>query len=150
VEFALVLPLLVMLMLGIVTFGHAFDDKLSLTNGVREGSRFGASLPSHTGWQTEVVDRTRQLLFSSGTPAGLVICASLVDSTDTDVYASSCSLPAGSEPPLPEGVEEGGCVVKVWARRPARLDILLAQWDIDLTAQSVSLYERTPCGEPPP
>lgn len=147
VEFALILPVLVMLMLGIVTFGLAFNEKLALTNGVREGGRFGASLPSHAGWESEVVDRTRQVLFSSGDPSGLVICSKLVAGTGDVKYAS---LPtpclAGEEPPMPAGVDAGDCVVKVWAKRPAALNIMVAKWDIDLTAQSVSFYQRTPCG----
>ena len=45
VEFALVLPVLVMLMLGILTAGIAYNRKIAVTNGVREGSRYGATLP---------------------------------------------------------------------------------------------------------
>lgn len=147
-EFALVLPLLVMLLLGIVTFGLAFNERLALTNGVREGGRFGASLPSHDGWEAEVVSRTREVLFSSGDPSGLVICAELTDSSGADVYpGSTCALPG--KPSSPGGLETGDCIVKVWATRPATLNILLAQWTVDLRAQSVSYYERTPCGPVP-
>jgi Flp pilus assembly protein TadG len=39
VEFALVLPLLCMILLGIVQFGIVFNDYLSLTDGVRAGAR---------------------------------------------------------------------------------------------------------------
>jgi len=39
VEFALVLPLLAMLLLGIVQFGVVFNDYVSLTDGVRAGAR---------------------------------------------------------------------------------------------------------------
>lgn len=147
VEFGLVLPLLVMLMLGVVTFGLAYDAKLSLTNGVREGSRFGAALPSEAGWATDVVDRTTEVLFSPGDPTGLVICAKLVSGEvgNPTIAASSCSIVDG-EPPLPAGVDAADCVVKVWAQRPATLNILVAQWDILLGAQSVSYYERMPCG----
>lgn len=149
VEFALVLPLLVMLLLGIVTFGLAFNERLALTNGVREGGRFGASLPSHDGWEAEVVSRTREVLFSSGSQDGLVICAELTDSSGADVYpVSTCSL--SGKPSSPSGLETGDCIVKVWATRPATLNILLAQWTVDLRAQSVSYYERTPCGPIPP
>ncbi|MEY2420985.1 MAG: hypothetical protein QOI95_1052 [Acidimicrobiaceae bacterium] len=44
VEFAITLPLLVMLLLGMFTGGLAWNQKLATTNGVREGSRFGATL----------------------------------------------------------------------------------------------------------
>lgn len=39
VEFALVLPVLVMLIMGIVEFGHAYNAQITLTNAAREGVR---------------------------------------------------------------------------------------------------------------
>lgn len=39
VEFALVLPLLVMLVTGIIQFGLYYNAKLTLTHAVREGAR---------------------------------------------------------------------------------------------------------------
>ena len=39
VEFALVLPLLVLLVFGIVEFGRAYNAKVTLTHAVREGAR---------------------------------------------------------------------------------------------------------------
>jgi Flp pilus assembly protein TadG len=41
-EFALVLPLLAMLLFGIIQFGITFNDYISLTDAVRAGSRKGA------------------------------------------------------------------------------------------------------------
>lgn len=45
VEFALVGPLLFMLLVGMFTGGVLFNERLAITNGVREGSRYGATLP---------------------------------------------------------------------------------------------------------
>lgn len=42
VEFALVLPILLMIVLGIVQFGTAFKDYIALTDSVRVGARQGA------------------------------------------------------------------------------------------------------------
>jgi len=44
VEFALVVPLLFALLFGMFSGGLAYNRKLALTNGVREGSRYGATL----------------------------------------------------------------------------------------------------------
>jgi Flp pilus assembly protein TadG len=44
-EFAITLPLLVVLVVGIFDFGGAFNLKHQLTNAAREGARFGGSLP---------------------------------------------------------------------------------------------------------
>src|SRR5688500_9925226 len=45
IEFAIVAPLLFMLLMGTITGGIALNDRLAVTNGVREGSRYGATLP---------------------------------------------------------------------------------------------------------
>lgn len=45
VEFALILPLLVALLLGTVTTGFAVNDDLQLTHAAREGARYGATVP---------------------------------------------------------------------------------------------------------
>lgn len=39
VEFAILLPLLVMIVLGIMEFGRAYNAQISLTNAAREGVR---------------------------------------------------------------------------------------------------------------
>src|SRR5688500_9489815 len=45
VEFALVLPVFLMLLLGMMTGGLAYSRKLSVAQAAREGARFGATLP---------------------------------------------------------------------------------------------------------
>jgi Flp pilus assembly protein TadG len=47
VEFAVALPLLIVLVVGIFDFGGAFNLKQELSNAAREGARFGASQPSN-------------------------------------------------------------------------------------------------------
>jgi Flp pilus assembly protein TadG len=42
VEFALVLPVLVTLVFGIIDFGILYSNQISFRNGVREGARMGA------------------------------------------------------------------------------------------------------------
>lgn len=46
-EFAISLPLLVVLVVGIFDFGGAFNLKQELNNAMREGARFGASQPTN-------------------------------------------------------------------------------------------------------
>ena len=50
-EFALVLPILLVLVFGVIEFGIIFYDKAMLTNAVREGARYGivstSSLPAN-------------------------------------------------------------------------------------------------------
>ena len=45
VEFALVAPVLVFLLIGIADVGRAFYDYISITNAVREGARYATRHP---------------------------------------------------------------------------------------------------------
>lgn len=68
VEFALIFPLLMMLVFGAVQFGLVFNRQQALHAAAREGARL-AALPSTT--QTEITDRTNDALEGvamSGTP----------------------------------------------------------------------------------
>src|SRR4051812_14987805 len=57
VEFVIVFPLVIALVVGIMSFGTAHEQKLSLTNAAREGARFGATLPaSSPNWVQQVQD----------------------------------------------------------------------------------------------
>lgn len=50
-EFALVAPILLMIMLGIVQFGWIFTSQIGLTNAIREAARFAATNPTINGTQ---------------------------------------------------------------------------------------------------
>ncbi|MFP5377848.1 MAG: TadE/TadG family type IV pilus assembly protein [Acidimicrobiia bacterium] len=72
VEFALILPLFLTLVLGMFSGGLAYSRKITLTNAAREGARYGATLapstvlpPSATCcgidyWVTKVADAVEQ------------------------------------------------------------------------------------------
>lgn len=156
VEFALVLPLLGMLVFGIVSFGLAFSDKVALANAIREGSRFGASTAaSDPNWGTTVVDRTVQLYANADAPlTSDELCALLMNSSGVAVRWSSDDCEGGVSPagPLPTstppvGTQPKSCYVMVWAAKPADLNWLVHTTTITLTAQSVSFYGRVsdPC-----
>lgn len=48
VEFALVLPFLMLLLAGIMDFGRAYSLRVTLTNAAREGARYAAGNPTDT------------------------------------------------------------------------------------------------------
>ena len=58
VEFALVLPLLILFVFGIVEFGIAFYDKAMLTNASREGARAGIVFNVNSSGDWTAVDNT--------------------------------------------------------------------------------------------
>ena len=68
IEFAVALPLLVVLVVGIFDFGGAFNLKQELNNAVREGAVFGASQPTNdllnSGNAPPSVDAVRYLVAS--------------------------------------------------------------------------------------
>ena len=43
VEFALVVPIMLALLMGIITFAMAYNQSIALNNTAREGARFGAT-----------------------------------------------------------------------------------------------------------
>jgi Flp pilus assembly protein TadG len=64
-EFAISLPLLVVLVVGIFDFGGAFNLKQQLSNGMREAARFGASQPTNdlaAGTAPPTIDAVRYLV----------------------------------------------------------------------------------------
>lgn len=61
VEFALVMPILALIIFGIIDFGRAFYTVNNIISAVREGARYGAVLaaPMSTSGQQEIRDRVR-------------------------------------------------------------------------------------------
>jgi Flp pilus assembly protein TadG len=66
VEFALIFPLLLLVVMGVVDFGFLFQRYEVLTNAAREGARI-AALPSYGS--TDVTNRVNQYLTGTGITA---------------------------------------------------------------------------------
>ena len=65
VEFALVVPLLIALMLGILAFGHAFHVQSVLSNAARDGVRVVALQDTSGGSDPQTVARQRVIASAS-------------------------------------------------------------------------------------
>ena len=65
VEFALLLPFLLLLLLGVIEFGRAWNVKQVLTNASREGARY-AVVYDVAITQTGVVDSVKRILATAG------------------------------------------------------------------------------------
>jgi Flp pilus assembly protein TadG len=145
VEFALVVPLLVMLLIGVVTVAIGYSAKVALNNAVREGARLGASAPSSASWADAVTGRVTSA-FADPDADAMNVCAKL--------YKAGVVLPiwssgsgCGTEPAAPSGVT--GCYVKVWAARPVDLNWVFGGATVTMHAQSVAIYDRNEsCGTP--
>jgi hypothetical protein len=82
VEFAIILPVFLMLLLGVLEFGFAFDHHLTLEYATREGARTGAALanggnppgcgagqsPDRSFVDVEIVAAVERVLTSPGSP----------------------------------------------------------------------------------
>ena len=60
VEFAIVLPIFLLLLLGILQFGIAFNHYLALTDGVRAGARYGAVLRTSPTHDAQTIAKVKQ------------------------------------------------------------------------------------------
>ena len=81
VEFALVLPLLLVLFAGMFDLGLAFQRYQAVTNAAREGARM-AVLPGYS--TAEVESRVRDYLAASGVPGTPTIVVSQITMTPVD------------------------------------------------------------------
>lgn len=146
VEFALVVPLLLCLIMGCFTGSMVYTDHIAETNAVREAARYGASadISSPTAWTASVRDRVRQTYFDAAAKAVTddQICVELVQSTGT-VYASAIGANCGSAPPLPTGMAAGSCAVLVWMSRSESINLIVfPSPHFNSGAQSVAFYSR--------
>jgi Flp pilus assembly protein TadG len=159
VEFALVLPVLAMLLLGLITSGIAFGHAIGLANAVREGSRFGATAtPSGatpytgaqwTAWANDVNSRTRAMQMDDPSHESTV-CARLSKNSSSSpavptTLVSVCDngAPAAGTPPTPPSIPGNSCFVTVWATRNFTVNALLVRINDVTERHSLARYERT-------
>ncbi|MEY2449080.1 MAG: hypothetical protein QOH79_2556 [Acidimicrobiaceae bacterium] len=166
IEFAITFPLLVMLLLGMFTGGLAWNQKLATTNGVREGSRFGATLAvssaacsSGSGtldcWLTQIADvtqsasegelgssvATRRICVSYVYPAGTAAkpndrTKSLVRTASGDSISFGSPCFASSD-----GRPDSEHRVQVTASRQATIEFMLFTMTPTLSTESVTKFE---------
>ena len=138
IEFAIVLPLFVALLFGVVTTGVAYSAKVGVIEAVREGARYGASLKLGTGatavadWEASV--RARVAAASGGELAAASVCARLVLPSG----ATDCGLndPAGAS------AEVAVHLVKVSASKAATLEFVVFRTTATLSGRLAARYER--------
>jgi Flp pilus assembly protein TadG len=164
VEFAIVAPVLFAILLGIFTGGLAFNRKLALTNGVREGSRFGATLGVAAStdcgslttatldcWLTQVANTVVQAAEGElgSTVAARSICVAFVhpdgttatDQTRRLVRTSSGDAFTSGSTCFSDGRASSESRVQVTASRDAQIEFVFATRNVTLSTQSVSRFE---------
>jgi len=163
VEFALVLPILAIMLFGIITGGLSYSHALGVTNAVREGARFGAtadaSATTGSSWSSDVIAQVRSTQFDDNlTNPSTTVCVQLWKIGTGVVRDTICTGPDSSlsiandanvDPKVPTG-PAGSCVVRVLADRPYNIFIVVTNWNRQLVRGAVAHYERkdkvTACG----
>jgi Flp pilus assembly protein TadG len=146
VEFAIVLPVLMCVLLGMLTGGAALAKKIDMTDAIREGARFGATIQVGTtdadltnaalltAWSNKVKSRIVEL--SGGRLATTDLCVALVQSTGSAAQtAANCFVadPTSST---------GDYVVRVRGTGNAKLEAFFFSTNIPLDVKVAARYER--------
>jgi hypothetical protein len=137
-EFSLVLPLLLSLVLGIFTGGRAYTSNIALIESVREGARYGASLPLGTGasavttWESGVRDRI--VSASGGELAAVDVCVKFALPTG----ASDCGV---ADPPGASN-EPNVHLVKVSATKSTTLQFFFFSMNRLMNPRLAARFER--------
>ena len=75
IEFALIVPILLMVVFGVLDLGRVFFSAIILTNAVREGARFGtfAYNPNDGGINTGDIEDIQKVVADYATAAGVTV-----------------------------------------------------------------------------
>jgi Flp pilus assembly protein TadG len=155
-EFALVLPIIVVLMLGIITGGISLNRSISLNNAAREGARYGATLPIDSDisvWLNAVADvaisaATEDL--DDGQP-GRRVCVAFVHPAGTDPSDQTTRLvvDTAGEGTItvgaschPDGRPDDERRVQVSAARTSELEVVFWSRTLTLHSESTARFER--------
>ena len=146
VEFALIMPVLVTMLFGMVWTGLAYADHIAVNNAIREGARYGAAADATNGstWATSVRDRLIQVYANrESTLTNAQICVRLVKSdgtTQASWTGSSCGSAPSTWPPT---MATGSCVVEVWASKPRTISLILfPDLHVTIGGNSIAYYGR--------
>lgn len=170
VEFALLAPLLFALIFGVFSGGIAYNRKLAITNGVREGSRYGATLavaqaraqtttcPTATTdidcWLAQVAKVTQMAAEGNLDSSGTVweVCVAYVHPAGgTTLNDSNRKLPLSPSNNTPlagtcftDGRPDTERRVQVTAQRNGKLEYLVSSTSLTLRSRSVTRFEAIP------
>lgn len=159
VEFAILAPLLLMLLFGIVSVGIAFNHNLALTHAARESGRFAATLPISNfstldGWLDAVAARAVADADGSLDTGidGRTVCVAYVypdgilatDQTTRLVVDPTGSATYDSVPCFSDGRPGDERRVQVRVERTVEFSALVFATDLTLDSDAISRFEAGP------
>lgn len=157
IEFAIILPILLSMLFGIVTGGVAFSHNLSIDNAARETARYGATLPVNSdldAWLGQVADvaiSTATGSLDDGQP-NRTVCVAYVypDGTDPEDQTkrltedSSGTRTFANQPCVADPRPNDERRVQIVLSRDSDLVVIYFTKTLNLTAQSIARFERLP------
>jgi hypothetical protein len=155
VEFALLLPVLVMMLLGTITIGLSYNRVNSLNNGARESARYGATLPVDddiSAWLNSVanvaIESTTGDLTASASDQELCVAYVYPDGTKGNdqtvaiIEMSGTRSIATGVTCFEDGRPSGERRVQISMHRTSEVQTGVYTKIVNLDAQSVTRYER--------
>jgi Flp pilus assembly protein TadG len=155
VEFALIVPVFLMLLFGMITMGIALNDKQQMTAATREGARYAAAVPANQSFTSGTwASNVRDLIVerSVSTLSSGDICVSLVQGNpgvvvDGDAKYSTRIVSGSPQPCIANQTyattsNDNGRRVQVTASRQNEIDLILfGRYPITLNAQATAKSE---------
>ena len=152
VEMALVLPLFLSVVLGILTGGIAMEKKIGVTNAVREAARYGATLAAaqcadttKCGGRTwaQVVQAVAMDRLSGQVPVSQ-ICVALVSGPGSSPVPldGAHTTKSGGSACYNDLSNDTGQRVQVTMTRTSRLQVFFWAKDLALSARDVARFEQ--------
>lgn len=158
IEFTLLLPLFLLIIFGGLTAGIAYSHKAEVIHGVRDGARYGATVPAQQCDNTSVCGgrnwaelvRAVTAERSDGALAAAQICVALVTDADGKVYPRTggvYSTGTNSTFPTPGCFDDGGADtglrVHVAAVLPGnKINLIVASPSFTINSRATAHYEQ--------
>jgi hypothetical protein len=131
VEFALILPLLLTLVLGIINFGYFFTVHTSIVHAAREGVRYGMVHPEDT---TGICDRVAGQIFMTAPDLSKIKVAYEYEDDAATATELTCDDPAAATPGEIV-VGDDRVSVTIEHNLPALTPLIRVSFDIDVVAR---------------
>jgi len=152
VEFAFAIPVFAMLLLGMISGGIAYNQKMQLTHAAREGARYAATVPADQIFTTGTwADNMRRIVVerATGELVASQVCVALVEG---DGSVAKPVKPISNSHHTGNGLGNGTCFddggsgeaarrVQVKVTKPGTLDALFVNIDLTLTSRAGARHE---------
>jgi hypothetical protein len=146
VEFALVLPILVVFLLGMISGGFLMNQRLQMAHAAREAARFGATIPTGqvfaSGTWAEAV-RDLAVERSAGDLEDADVCVSLVEGATPAVFQGDGDYSTNGTAPCiaDDGAGDGGLRVQVTATNGGTLETGLWSREVTFEISATAKHE---------